>query len=359
MRFALPVPLPLLLAILLPVLLLTAEAVEAGPPLRSKRVDRAVESVQPAVVKIFGAKGFQGIYGFMTGVLVHESGLLLTRRSVTLEETPMIRCHLHDGRRRMGEIVREDRRSKMILLRLLGEKGETFPVAKLGSSAAVRPGQFVLLIGNAYRVSLGRERCAVNFGMVSAVTALAMRQRMFDVEYDGVVILHDAMNNPGVYGGPLVNLKGEVIGISGTLVESRETNAQVHYAIPMDDLKPFIEDTLKRPSAPRIYDTRKKSGGSTDAPAAPAWHGITLLKGGINRATPAYVDRIAPGSPAAKAGVRADDLVLKVDESRIKSWKSFRRLMSTYRAGHTVKLTVQRGDEILILVLELTEKPKR
>ena len=311
-------------------------------------------------MKIFGAKGFQGIFGFMTGVLVHESGLLITRRSVTLEETNMIRCHLHDGRRRMAEIVREDRRSKMVLLRLVAEEGESFPAAKLGNSAAVRPGQFILLIGNAYRVALGRERCAVNFGMVSAVTKLSMRQRMFDVEYDGAVILHDAMNNPGVYGGPLVNLSGEVVGISGTIVESRETNAQVHYAVPIDDLKAFIADTLKRPSAPRIYDPGgRSSGGSTDAPAAPAWHGITLLKGGINRATPAYVDRIAKGSPAAKAGLRADDLILKVDESRIKSWKSFRRLMSTYRAGHKVRLTVQRGGEIHVFVLSLTEKPKR
>ena len=74
-------------------LLLAATALAGGPPLRSKKVRAAVESVQPAVVKIFGAKGFRGIYGYMTGVIVHRSGLVITRRSVTIEETDMIRCH--------------------------------------------------------------------------------------------------------------------------------------------------------------------------------------------------------------------------------------------------------------------------
>jgi serine protease Do len=164
------------------------------------------------------------------------------------------------------------------------------------------------------------------------------------------------MNNPGVYGGPLVNLKGEVIGISGTLVESRETNAQVHYAVPIHDLKPFIADTLQRPNAPRIYDPAGSRGTEPELP--PAWHGIRILKGGINRATPAYVDRVTPGSPAAEAGMQPDDLILKVDESRVKSWKGFLRLMSTYRAGHTVKLTVQRDKEIKLLVLKLVERPE-
>ncbi|MGH7162555.1 MAG: hypothetical protein ACREID_03645, partial [Planctomycetota bacterium] len=83
---------PLLLALL-------AAPVAGGPPLRSAKVDAAVAAVQPAVVKVFGVKGFRGIYGYMTGVIVHGSGLVLTRGSVTLEEAPEISCHLHDGRR--------------------------------------------------------------------------------------------------------------------------------------------------------------------------------------------------------------------------------------------------------------------
>lgn len=340
-------------------LLLAAAAPAGGPPPRSKKIDAAVEAVQPAVVKVFGAKGFRGIYGYMTGVIVHGSGLVITRGSVTLEESGMIRCHLHDGRRMMARIVRQDRRSKMVLLKLLGEKDETYPVAKLAVEKKVRPGQFVLLIGNAYKVSLGKERCAVNFGIVSAVAKLPLRSKRFSFDYPGKVILHDAMNNPGVYGGPLVNLDGEVVGISGTIVESRETNAQVHYAIPIGDLKPFIDDTVQHPSATVTYDR-----GGTDEPgedeARPAgYHGIRLLKSGINRATPAYVDRVERGSPAAEAGIRPDDLILKVDESRVKSWKTFRRLLSTYRAGDTVKFTVQRKKEIKLFVVKLVEKPKR
>jgi len=323
-------------------------------PLRSPKVDKAVETVQPSVVKVFGVKGFRGIYGYMTGVIVHESGLVLTRGSVTLEEAPEIRCHLHDGRRLPARIVREDRKSRMVLLRLAGKEGETFPAATLGGSASVRPGRFVLLIGNAYQVALGVERCAVNLGVVSAVARVSMRTGAVDFPYDRPVILHDAMNNPGCYGGPLVDLDGNVIGISGTIAENRETNAQVHYAIPIDDLKPFLEDTLRNPGAPIPY------AGEADGEergSKPGWHGIRVLKGGLNRASAAWIDRVAPGSPAAAAGLRPDDLVLKADETPIESWKSFDRVLSRYRPGDTVRLTIKRKDEVLILPITLGTEP--
>jgi serine protease Do len=332
-------------------LCLLAAAARPGPPLRSKRVDAAVRKLQPGVVKIYGVKGFRGVFGYMTGVIVHESGLLITRNSVTLEEAPQIQCHLHDGRRRTAEIVRYDRRSRMALLRLLGEPAEKFPTAPLGDSSKVGPGQFVLLIGNAYKVSQGKE-----VGVVSAVSSPRMRaSTTADFRYDGQVILHDAMNNPGVYGGPLANLQGEVIGISGTIVESRETNVQLHYAIPINDLKPFVEDTLRRPDAPKIYDV----GGREDEeePDDPGYHGIRILRAGINRATAAYVDRVKPGSPAAKAGIRPDDLVLKIDRMRVKTWKGFVRMMSRYRAGESVQLTLKRGNEVKIISFKLEVKP--
>jgi serine protease Do len=342
-------------AMVLLTLVAAAGSVPAAPPLRSKRVNAAIERIQPAVVKIYGVKGFTGVYGYMTGVILHESGLVITRNSVTIEEAPQITCHLHDGRRRTAELIRYDRRSRMALLRLLGDPGEKFPAAPLGTSAGVEAGQFVLLIGNAYKVAMGRERCAVNLGVVSAVTELRMRENTTaDFEYDGPVILHDAMNNPGVFGGPLVDLRGDVIGISGTIVESKETNAQVHYAIPIDDLKPFLEDTLKNPDAGRIFDP---SGSKEPEEAPEGFHGIRILRAGINRATAAYVDRVVPDSPAGRAGVRPDDLVLKIDRMQVKSWKAFDRMMSRYRAGETVQLTVKRADEIKIIPLTLEAKP--
>jgi S1-C subfamily serine protease len=337
----------------LPLLLLALPAL-AGPAPRNARIDAAVEAVQPAVVKVFGLKGFRGVYGFLTGVIVHESGLVLTRGSVTLEEAPEIACHLHDGRRRAARVAREDRRSRMVLLRIVPEGDERFPSARLGSSAGLRPGRFVLLFGNAYQVALGSERCAVNLGIVSAVAKVDLRAGVTDFPYDGPVILHDAMNNPGVYGGPLTDLHGDVVGVSGTLVESRATNVQVHYAIPIDDLKPFIADTLQNPGAPRLFAPAQE-----DPPAGerePGYSGIHVLKGGIHRATPPYVDRVDPGSPAADAGLRPDDLILEVDDTPVPSWKSFLKTIEKYRAGETARLTVKRGDEVLVLAVTLRKE---
>ncbi len=339
-------------------LLLLAAAAAAGPPLRSPRIDAAVSAVQPAVVKVYGVKGFRGVFGYMTGVIVHESGLVMTRGSVTLDEAPQIKCHLTDGRRLTAEIVRYDRKSKMVLLRLLADPGTKFPVATLGLSDGVRPGQFVLLVGNAYRVAEGKEPCAVNLGVVSAITSPSMRAGFADsFDYPGEVILHDAMNNPGVYGGPLVNLSGEVIGISGTLVESRETNVQLHYAIPIDDLKPFLEDTLARPDAGKTYTGAGDAAPEGEGPGEPGYHGVTVLKAGINLATPAYVDRVAPGSPGAKAGLLPDDLILKIDRTSVKNWKTFDKMMAKYRAGETAQLTIKRKDEVKVLNVTFGAKP--
>ncbi len=351
---------PALLATLGALLLLSAPA-SAGPPIRSKRIDKAVARIQPAVVKVFGVKGFRGVFGYMTGVNVHQSGLVITRGSVTLDEAPQIKIHFHDGRRVGAEIVREDRVSKMILLRLLGEADDTYPVAPLADSDKVKAGHFSLLIGNAYKVALGEEKCAVNLGVVSAVTKIEMRAGMSGgFDYDGKVILHDAMNNPGVYGGPLANLKGEVIGISGRILESRETNVQMHYAIPVNDLKAFILDTINNPEAGKIYRRRgaSKTRGGTDAPEkkVPGWHGIRVLRGGINKATPAYIDRIVPQSPAHKAGLRADDLVLKIDHMRVKSWRTFNRMMGRYQAGEKVQLTIKRRSDVKVIDLTLGKR---
>jgi len=165
------------------------------------------------------------------------------------------------------------------------------------------------------------------------------------------------MNNPGVYGGPLVNLEGEVVGISGTLVESRETNVQLHYAVPIDDLKPFIEDTIARPDAGKIYTGSGEDTGEEEGSGEPGYHGITILKAGINLATPAYVDRVAPGSPAARAGLRPDDLVLRIDRTAVKNWKTFDKMMAKYRAGETAQLTIKRKEEVKVIAVKLEAKP--
>ena len=65
-----------------------------------------------------------------------------------------------------------------------------------------------------------------------------------------------------------------------------------------------------------------------------------------------------PGSPAAKAGVRPDDLVLRIDRMRVKTWRGFNRMMSRYRAGESVQITIKRRDEVKVLVLKLEARPQ-
>ena len=252
----------------------------------------------------------------------------------------------HEGFEWKARIAREDPARLVALLELTAIEGRPFPPAMAPfTGEPVQTGHLVFSIGNAENLAPGRERPTANLGIVSAVTPLRARVGVQDFPYEGSVYIHDAKVNPGAYGGPVVDLQGRWIGLNAKIVEAKATNTQISYAIPLQallDLLPGYEPSNPPPNDP--------------PPTGPVFHGISLFDANPLRSAPAYVDSVLRGSPAATAGLRPDDLILRADDQRIRNCRELERFFEGCHPGQTVRLSVKRGRKVLTRELTLEAK---
>jgi S1-C subfamily serine protease len=186
---------------------------------------------------------------------------------------------------------------------------------------------------------------SATFGVLVAKAKTGLRYRLQDVDYDGELWITDATNNPGHGGGGLFTLDGRWVGLNARLAQSRETNTDISAAIPVADLVPYIERwTQGKVAAPAV----------DGAPKAPPFHGIVLFDHGQGRTSPpAYVEKVLPDSPAARAGLRGDDLIVRLDEQTVRTCRQFHEAMARRAAGESVALTYKRGQQVARVDLKL------
>jgi serine protease Do len=179
------------------------------------------------------------------------------------------------------------------------------------------------------------------------------KRRLQDVPLEGEVLLIDAItSNPGAPGGALVASDGRLAGMIGKVVESKSTNTRINYAIPSDLLYDFVHG-IELPAVPGTTPTGNVANTHTSGGGA-AVLGIKLFTlGGKN--APAYVDRVVPASPAGKAGLKKDDLILRIGNDWVRSCKEYEELTAKLEAGAEVSILIKRKvsnkDEVLTVTL--------
>ncbi|MFO1076511.1 MAG: trypsin-like peptidase domain-containing protein [Planctomycetota bacterium] len=314
------------------------------------KVEQVIDTVLPSLVKVHGASGIQTITGFATGIIVSAQGHILTLDQVMLQKD-RTRVVLYDGSVHRADLLPDDPKLGVRLIKIdptevQGKLVPLWPPAE--KDAEFRTGQFVVSIGNCFRLAEFSEKLSATFGVVVGRANTALRYRMMDVKYDGDLILTDACNNPGHYGGGLFTLDGRWIGLNMRLLDSKETNTMLSAAIPTRDLLPYLDDIIN--GKPR-HDVKVEK--------APVWTGIVLFDKAGRQSPPAYVDRVVPGSPAAALGLRVDDLIVRIDEYSVRSCKEFREVLAKYGPGEKVQVTWKRGTTILHAEMNLAEEPKR
>lgn len=317
-----------------------------APPARSNDFRAAIDKVLPAVVKLYGAKGGR-VAGYASGVLVRPDGWILTVDSVMFTQAPRITAVLSDGRSFEAEIKRRDPSLGTLLLKI---PGKDLPARPLGDSAKAKPGSWVVLVGNPFKLADGAENCSSTVGVLSGVAPLEAPESALERSIRIPVFLLDAPNNPGAYGGAVVNLDGEIIGVEGRLFTSPVTNTQVSFAIPSDPLKAFVDDGVAGKPDP-------VSASGPPAGVRPSLQ-VPIFEAVSGRA-PAYVDAVPKGSPAALAGLRENDLVLELDGQKVNDCDGFRQIEKRLSPGRKVPLKIRRGDRILALeavVVDLAAK---
>ena len=298
----------------------------------------ASAAAQSRTVKIFGGS-IGRTPGYASGILVSSTGEIITGQG-SLLATDNLRVSLPDGSVHPARVVR---RSQGLQAALLKIDAETPAFFDLSQKPAAETGDWVLAVSNAFKVADGSEPLSVNVGVVSLRTKLDARRGMQEFPYEGEVFLIDAItSNPGAAGGAVVDLEGHLVGMIGKVIEGKTTNTRLNYAVPHDLLADFLAG--KEPPPPAVV----ASGSKGEL-------GIRVFPLG-GRKSPAYIDRVVPGSPAAIAGLKADDLVVSLAGEAVHEAGDFQRLAEGLAAGQEVVVEVKRKKELLTFRIVPTAK---
>lgn len=331
-RFVLP-----LLAVFL------VSAVFAAPaPLEDFRdvILTAARRVEPSVIYIIcvqedsasGKKKLEEVSG--SGFLISPDGEFVTNWHV-VDKAKSVRCQLADGRHFTAKVIGSDKSLDVALGKLALPSNETVPYVRIGSSAEVEAGQFVVALGAPW----GMNR-SIAFGSVSC----AHRYLAGASEYSDW-IQTDAGIAPGNSGGPMINTSGEVIGINARVIASFGEGASFGFAIPADSARPVID---------RLREKGK---------VAWSWSGIALQPLSdfqhdiyFDATNGVFVAGTLPDSPARKAGVRAGDRIVAVNGTRVdglseETLPGLRRWMGLLPESEPMRLEVVRDGKPVPFVL--------
>jgi S1-C subfamily serine protease len=343
-----------------------------SPARADNSVADVAEQVNKKMVKLWGSGGLKGLASYGTGFFVSKDGYILTVYSHILE-TPDLRVHLPNGDKYHAKVVCTEPELDIALVKLdTKEKielkdDEFFDVEAASKRPLVEVGTTILGFSNEFEIAERDEPTSVMQGSIASYSKLYGRIGIHEASYTGNVYVLDAItNNPGAGGGVITNRKGELLGIIGKELRNELTNTWINYAVPIgskvvirveDEMTKKVEEReltiLKMVEEKEKYKPapmRKKEFGG-------GYTGIVLVPNPVER-TPPYVEDVAPGSPAEKAGLKPDDLIVYVNGFPVISINAYKDTIETYRPGETVKLEVRRGDKLTTVTLKL-DAPKK
>jgi serine protease Do len=319
------------------------------------------KEVNRKMVKVYGAGGFRGVNAYCTGVVISPDGYILTVFSPTLD-SEKLRVHLYDGTRHAVELVAAEPQLDVALLKIKDNepfKDQPLPYVDLKKLPPVpQVGDWVLAFTNQFEVAVRDEPVSVQRGVIAAIVPFAGRRGITEATYKGMAYIIDAItNNPGANGGLLTTRKGEPLGLIGKELKNTLSETWVNYALPLPALAEFADKAMKGQYKKQARDDEKQPDDKK------AYHGIVLIPDVLDR-TPPYVEEVIPGSPAAKAGLHVNDLLIflrfprpdtpdDIEERVVSSCKTFKEIMAPLAPGTKIKLVVRREGQLITLDLML------
>ncbi|MEK7124637.1 MAG: trypsin-like peptidase domain-containing protein [Patescibacteria group bacterium] len=283
--------------------------------------------------------------GSGSGFIVSADGMVLTNKHVVLDANAQYKVITNDKKEYSAKVLARDPVQDLAVVKI---EGTGFPAIKLGNSDGIQIGQGAIAIGNA----LGKFSNTVSVGVVSGLerTISASDSAGGFSEVLENIIQTDAAINQGNSGGPLLNLKGEVIGINVAMAQGAQT---IGFAIPINIAKKGLDQVIKTNKITYPFlgiryvlvdeQVKKENGLSVDYGA--------LAQKGVN-GEPA----ISPDSAAQKAGLKDGDVILEINGEKITQNNSLAKIIQKYNPGDKIKLKVLRGNEELNLEATLGER---
>ncbi len=298
----------------------------------SAAVTAAVERVGPAVVNVAIRKGSGG--GVGSGVVVSPDGLILTNSHVT-SGAEALTVSTAEGRRFPARLLGDDPDTDLALLR--ADTDGVLPTAELGDSAALRPGQIAIAIGNPLGFS-----STVTAGVVSALGRTLRGAGGRPIED---LIQTDAALNPGNSGGALVDGRGRVIGINTAMIGGAQG---LCFAVAANTARLVLGELVR---FGRVR--RARLGLSGQMEAVPRRFARVH---GLSQATGVLVTEVLPGSPAARAGVDRGDLLLSAGGEALTGVDRLLRWLTGERVGQPAELVLLRRGDLRRLTIVPAER---
>jgi serine protease Do len=272
------------------------------------------------------------VAGLGSGFIVDARGLVLTNEHVVHGATQIV-VTLSDGRDFPAKVVGTDDVNDIALLRLeLPEGADPLPVAPLGNSDSLMIGEWVVAIGNPFGFLLSNTEPTVTAGVVSGVHRNIIPDRE-QAEGGGEggyyldMIQTDAAINPGNSGGPLVNALGQVIGVNSSILSKSGGNEGLGFAIPIDRARRVAADLVDDGHVNRPWVGLQVDTAETDQ-----WGHSHAVR----------IANVAPGSPAAKAGIRPGSILVAVGKREIHTPLDWNAVMLDAGVGKPLTLTLRR-----------------
>jgi S1-C subfamily serine protease len=318
-------------------------------------VTSAARTVSPAIVTITtlgetpDLAGELPATGVGSGIIYDRKGWILTNRHVICG-ADSLRVQLQDGREFQGDTYGIDTLTDLAIVKI---DGDELPVAALGDSSSLRPGQLAIAIGS----PLGTFTNSVTSGVISALgRPITVNDSCGNGEPRSLrnLIQTDAAINPGNSGGALVDSTGRVIGVNTAVAG----NAQgIGFAIPINIAKPIMQqavagEELARPWIGIYYDAVDRA--LVEELDLPIDYGAYVRR---QSADGTSLPAIVPDSPAAKAGLRAGDLITAIEDQRIDAEHTLDDILTQYRPGDELDLTVLRDGETISVTVTLGTRP--
>ncbi len=307
-------------------------------------LDSAARQAQQRVVKIYGAGGVAGLEAYQSGFLVSPDGHVATTWSYVLDVEPVV--VLDDGRRFESKIIGFEPTLELAVLKI---EASSVPFFRVDQDATAQWGDFVLAVSNLFNIAAGNEPASVMQGSVAAVSSLDARRGTFKTAFRGEVLILDLVaNNPGAGGGAVIDAQGRLVGMLGKELRDTSTGVWLNYAIPTSTLRQAIGDIIAGRTTSIVDDSvpelpRDRSHNFETL-------GLVMVPNVLEN-TPTFIDDVNRESPAARAELRPDDLVLLVSGKRVADQRSFRELLRTIDRRDAVELVIQRGNDILPITL--------
>lgn len=308
-----------------------------------------------APLKGFGidAKGMVDIGGG-SGFFVAQSGIIITNKHIIVEPNAEYTLITNDNKKFKAEILARDPINDVAILQtadlrgLNADRSRQFPIVKLGDSSKLELGETVIAIGNV----LGIFRNTVSVGIVSGLSRsiAAKMDKKSPVQEMRGLIQTDAAINPGNSGGPLVNLKGEAIGINVATVLGAEN---IGFALPINETKRDLEELkkygrIKRPFLGIRYilideNTKNKLN-------------LPVARGALVISENPHDEAVILNSPANRAGIKERDIILECNNIKIDQNKIIQDFLENLEVGAVLKLKILRNKKEFEVRVKLAER---